>query len=146
MVNKVRNYFRTLTADTFALLVHGTITSASTYVYEVVFFSVHEEKWLAIRILYNLFRYASARVPAKLAYYFERSFLKNSENRFYEAIADWLALSIHQIPLYIISAALFRMNWKTILYICLVYLFDNFIFGWLYGVLLKWMRGKFLMK
>jgi len=96
--------------------------------------------------LYNGIKYLTFFVPARLDDYFKTTFLRTSQNKFYEWIADGLALSIHQVPIYIVSAIIFGINVEKIILISVIYLFDNFLFGGLYGIFLKWMRERFVTK
>lgn len=114
--------------------------------YEIVFFSIAQEKWILVRLFYNGIKYFTFFIPAKLDDYFRTTFLRTSQNKFYEWIADGLALSIHQVPIYIVSAVIFGISIEKITLISLIYLADNFVFGWVYGIVLKWMRERFITK
>ncbi|MEW6616994.1 MAG: hypothetical protein AB1333_01080 [Patescibacteria group bacterium] len=146
MIARIKKKIQTQAANLTALIVQGLFSSASTYVYEVVFFSIAEGKWIWIRLLYNGIKYATFFVPAKLDDYLRSTFLRTSQNKFYEFIADGLALSIHQIPIYVVSSFIFRIDIETIIFVSVIYLVDNFIFGWVYGSILKWMRENFVTK
>jgi len=133
-------------AEFMALIVQGLFSSASTFVYEVALFHIAQNEWGLIRLLYNGIKYLTFFVPARLDDYFKTTFLRTSQNKFYEWIADGLALSIHQVPIYIVSAIIFGINVEKIILISVIYLFDNFLFGGLYGIFLKWMRERFVTK
>lgn len=146
MIARIRKKVQMRFAELVALIVQGLFASASTFVYEVVFFHIAQDEWGFIRLLYNGIKYFTFFIPARLDDYFKTTFLRTSQNRFYEWVADGLALSIHQIPIYIVSAMIFGINAEKIILISVLYLVDNFAFGGLYGILLKWMREKFITK
>ena len=146
MITRARKFLQTFTADTIALLVYGTLVSASSLLFEVFVFKIAIGQFGIIRVFYNLTKYASARIPAKLTDFLIKRIPIASKNRFYEAIVDWIALSIHQIPIYIVWASVFGVSSQKIIIISLIYLFENLIFGWLYGILLKWAEEKFINK
>lgn len=146
MITRIRKKIQMRAAELTALVVQGLFVSASTFVYEVVFFTIAQDTWGYIRLLYNGIKYITFHIPAKLDDYLKTTFLRTSKNRFYEWMADGLALSIHQVPIYIVSAVIFGISVEKIALISLFYLADNFAFGGLYGILLKWMREKFITK
>ncbi len=126
-------------AELTALIVQGLFSSASTYVYEVVFFTIAQEKWILVRLVYNGIKYATFFIPAILDDKFKSTFLR-------KWVADGLALTIHQVPIYIISSLFFGIDAEKIVFISIIYLVDNFSFGWVYGVVLRWAREKFITK
>lgn len=146
MIIRAQKFLQTRAAEFTALVVQGLFASASTFVYEVVFFHVAQDEWGFIRLTYNGIKYLTFFIPPKLDDYFKTTFLRTSQNRFYEWIIDGLALSIHQVPIYIVSAIFFGINAEKVILISVLYLADNFAFGGLYGILLKWMREKFITK
>ena len=146
MIARIRKKIQMRAAEFTALVVQGLFASASTFVYEVVFFHIAQDEWGFIRLFYNVIKYLTFFIPARLDDYFKTTFLRTSQNKFYEWIADGLALSIHQVPIYIASAMIFGIGTEKIILISIIYLVDNFVFGGLYGILLKWMREKFITK
>jgi hypothetical protein len=120
--------------------------SASAFLLEVFIFGVSWEQFGMARIVYNIAKYSSARIPAKITGSLMRKFPRASQNKFYEGLIDCIALSVHQIPIYAVSATIFGIDSKRIFIFCLIYFIENFLFGWVYGILLKWTEEKFIKK
>lgn len=146
MISRMRVFIRTFTADTIALLIYGTFVSASALLLEVFIFVIPWEQFGMMRFVYNLVKYSSASIPAKITELLSKKFPRASGNKFLEALIDWIALSLHQIPIYATIAIAFGINFRTVLLISTIYLVENLLFGWLYGILLKWLREKFKAK
>ncbi len=99
-------------------------------------------QWFGIRILYAALRFAGARLCGKLTDSIRERLLGTSRQRFRKALADAIALSLYQIPLYIVSALVMGARFRQVAITSSIYLVENALLGWLYGVILDWGTGE----
>lgn len=139
----VKRAGRTVSADTVALILFALCAGALTLLYEVVIAGLALGQWAGIRILYNALRFAGARICGKLTDKVRQHLLGTSRSRFRKAIADTIALSLYQLPIYVVSALIMGASIRQIAITSTIYLGDNVLLGWLYGVILDWVRRRF---
>ena len=132
-----------ITTDTIALVIFSICASGGlTVLYELLIIDMTKGQWLVFRVLYNILKFSGAYFCVKITDWMRLRILKTSQNRFHKAIADTISISIYQIPLYIMSGLIMGINIIQLLIVSSIYLVDNMILGWLYGVILDWTRKK----
>ncbi|OGI81335.1 hypothetical protein A3I25_02410 [Candidatus Nomurabacteria bacterium RIFCSPLOWO2_02_FULL_42_17] len=135
---------RMVTTDTIALILFSICTGATTLFYEVVVADINIEQWLGIRLLFGIPRFALARLCGKLTDWIRLQLFGISQNRFQKAIADTTALCLYSIPLYIMSVLIIGISVQQIKIMSIIYFADIIIFGWSYGMILDWIRTRFI--
>lgn len=111
-----------------ATIIYGLITLALTIFYEKYLLGLNWGEWFGARGIYIVFRYSFLFLLDFLIDFFRRYLPK--------ILADGIALSCYQIPLYAFSAFIMGVGQNTILLAALIYLIDNLALGWLYGFIL----------
>jgi len=136
-----------IAADTIAMavysVVNGLIGLFLTHVYEVRWVGLTFNQWLGIRLIFNPLKFGGAYFCGQLTNRFRKRLVGNSKSWFWKAIADSLAISAFQLPLYAVSALVMGVSLVKIAIFIGIYLVDNAIFGWTYGWILDWMRLRF---
>ena len=118
-----------------ATIIYGLITFALTILYEKVIIGLTWLDWLGARGIYIFLRYALLFLLDYLIDYF-RSLMP-------KILADAIALSCYQIPLYCLAAIIMQVPSRSIALTALIYLADNLCFAWLYGYILDKTRKFF---
>ena len=142
-MKKSKKFWQRYQCDIIAMLIFSVFSCFTTLLYEVAAAGISVEQWLGIKIIYIPLRFAGAYILGSLI---DKVRLKLArDNRFiHKALADAISLSIYQIPIYLLSAAVMRVSWQPILITVALYILDNILFGWLYGYLLNQVRKYFL--
>jgi hypothetical protein len=122
----------------FATIIYGIITFSLTILYEKIIVGLNWQEWMGVRMIYIPIRYVFLFILDYLIDYF-RSVLP-------KAFAEAMALSIYQIPIYIGAALIMGVSRSLIITVCLIYIADNLVFGWLYGYILNRTRKFFYNK
>ena len=129
-------------SDTGALVLFGIVMGITTVIYEIWLVSMTTRQWVLIRILYNILRFVGARLCGKITDRTRCYILKGSKSKFKKGLADGIALSFYQMPIYIFSALVAGAGAKQIAIVVSLYVLDNLVSGWLYGLILDWMRAR----
>lgn len=119
-----------------ATIIYGLITFALTIFYEKYLLGLEWGEWFGARGIYLIFRYGFLFILDFLIDFYRRYLPK--------PLADALALSSYQIPLYATAALIVGISYNTVLLAMGIYLADNLLFGWLYGYILDKTRKYFL--
>jgi hypothetical protein len=126
--------------DTVAMVLFSVIGGVLTIGYEVGLLGLTGQQWLAIRLLYNPARFIGARLCGKLTNWIRFHLAAESPNWWQKAVSDTIAVSVYQIPIYVLSALIAQVEPGIIGIAVLMYLLENICIGWLYGVILDWVR------
>lgn len=121
-----------------ATIIYGLITFALTIFYEKYLLGLNWGEWIGARGIYIILRYTLLFILDYLIDFYRRYLPK--------PLADALALSTYQIPIYASAALIVGINHGTILLAGIIYLIDNLALGWLYGYILDQTRKYFLRK
>jgi len=121
-----------------ATIIYGLLTFALTILYEKVMIGLEWDSWFGVRAIYIPIRYLLVFMLDYLIDYFRKILPK--------FIADGIALSLYQIPIYIFVSLVVGLNIKAIILASCIYVVDNFAFGWLYGYVLDRTRKFFLQQ
>jgi len=140
---QVKRVSQTIFADTIALFLFSVCAGIPTLFYEILIAKLTLEQWAGVRIFYNILRFAGAYFCAKLTDKIRRRLPGHSNSRFQKAVADTIALSLYQFPIYIISALIMGAKFRQIAIMSTVRLVDTIMLGWLYGIFLDWARSRF---
>lgn len=125
---------------TVTLALHGIIGGAVVFILEVLVVGINLDDWVGIRLLYNIALFAGGKYCQQLTDYLRLKFRSNSTHPFRRALADTLALASYKIPLFALSAAIFQLEVGKIIGACLLDFVEIAGTGWLYGVILNWVR------
>ena len=138
--------------DTTAFLIFGVATGFVTILYEMVIVGVAFHQWLEVRILYTFMRFLGVYLLGKITDKLRKNLTikKFNKNKLLSFINKWFAdsisLSAYQIPVYILAARICGLSWEIILFASLLYIGDNFLFGWFFGYILDRTRAYFAKK
>lgn len=119
----------------FATIIYGLITFSMTILYEKIIVGLNWQEWVGARVIYISVRYTFIFILDYLIDYFRSLTIK--------FLADALALSLYQIPIYTIAALIMGVPHNLIIIVTLIYIADNLLFGWLYGYILDKTRRFF---
>ncbi len=136
---KKRQFWQRYRNDIVAMLVYNLIAGGLTLIYEVLLAGASTEQWLGVRIIYTIIRFSGAFMLGYLIDWF-RQLLSKRKYLLAKAIADFLALSVYQLPIYCLSAILMGVPIASILISSSLYVADNLLLGWLYGYILDRVR------
>ncbi|MDD2681254.1 MAG: L-alanine exporter AlaE [Patescibacteria group bacterium] len=121
-----------------ATIIYGLITFALTIFYEKYLLGLNWGEWMGTRGIYIVFRYTFLFVLDYLIDFFRQHLPKG--------LADAVALSTYQIPIYATAALIIGLDYQRILLAAAIYLADNLALGWLYGYILDRTRKFFLQQ
>lgn len=146
---KIDSFWSRIKIDLISFSIYGLTTFLITLLYEVLIAGVSTGQFIKVRILYTFLRVIGVYflvniidnlrkkiVLKKLIQGNPSSFLIGLKKRALKGLSDAISLSIYQIPVYILSALIFGVEFKKIMLISLLYILDNFLFGWLFGYIL----------
>lgn len=136
---KKRQFWQRYRNDIVAMLVYNLIAGGLTLIYEVLLAGASTEQWLGVRIIYTIIRFSGAFILGYLIDWF-RQLLSKRKYLLAKATADFLALSVYQLPIYCFSALLVGVPIASILITSGLYVVDNLLLGWLYGYILDKVR------
>jgi len=122
------------------MLIFSCTAGALVIVYEFAL-GLTLAQWGGVKILYNIFRFIGAHYCANLTLWLQKLISGGSNHWFRNAIADALALSVYEIPLYALSAWIMGVDTSVIILLSVIFIFHNIIFGWFYGWLLVRLRA-----
>ncbi len=122
-----------------ASIIYGMITAFLTIFYEIFIADLGFMEYGFTKLIYLPCRYIIFTFVLDYLMDYFRSMMP-------KLIADPIALSIYQIPIYIIAAMIMGVSNHTIALIAAIYIADNFAFGWLYGYILDRTRKFFYNK
>lgn len=137
-VNKAKKLF---TADMLALLVFDITTGIMVVAYEYWFVNFDTEHIVLVRVLY-MSKFIGARICGRWTNMLRKYIAGNSRSLFQKALADTLAVSSYQAPLYILSALIAGMSWGDIRVALFIFGVNALLLGWVYGHVLDYMRRK----
>lgn len=120
--------------DTSALIIYSLPLGYFVFFFERQMLDFTKSQWFWTHIIY-LLHYPAGRLCAKLDDFFSQYFGLE--------IAGALSLCIYSTPIYFAGAAIAGCNLKQILTGSLIQIAANICFGWLYGLILKWVRSLF---
>lgn len=146
------DFWKRTKVDATAFIIFGVITGFVTIIYEVIIAGTTPHQWLEVRIIYTFLRclgvYFLGRITDKLREkIISKRFSKKKSLLFISKwFADGISLSVYQIPIYIISALICGVEIKAIFLASLLYIGDNFLFGWFFGYVLDKTRAYFAEK
>jgi|GEM_PF-1277233 len=144
IIRWLRRRWNRVLADTIAFGLFGfAVGAVTTILYEMVLFGFTFRQWIGIRIFFTILRFVFAFVCGWLTDFLRQHFPGAAHNRFWRAMAEATALTVYQMPLYVVSALIVGVDWHKIAFMSGIYLLENFLFGWLYGLILDWTRKKF---
>jgi len=96
--------------------------------------------WFTLRVLLNVILLAMAHYCARMADAMRPRAPLDMPYSTRMAFTDAIALSLYQIPLYVLLSGLLGGNWDAIGFASLLYLATNCALGWAYGKTLNWTR------
>lgn len=156
---KRTDFWERTKVDTTAFLIFGMITGAVTALYEVVIVGVTAHQWFVVRILYTLIRCLGVYFLGKITDSLRKKIAGEKLRKaisdlclglnpkiilfITKGISDGISLSIYQIPVYVFSAFVCGVEVKAIFLASLLYIGDNFLFGWFFGYILDRTRAHF---
>lgn len=118
-----------------ATIIYSILTFALTIFYEKVLIGLNWGEWIGARGIYIFFRYLLVFILDYLIDYFRA--------RLPKFLAEAVALSVYQIPIYATAALIMGVETRLILLAVLIYIADNLFLGWLYGYILDRTRKFF---
>lgn len=139
---KKRQFWQRYRNDIVAMLAYNVIAGGLTLIYEVLLAGASTEQWLKVRIIYTIIRFSGAFILGYLIDWF-RQLLSKRKYPLAKAVADFLALSVYQLPIYCFSAMLAGVPIASMLITSGLYLADNLLLGWLYGYILDKVRKHY---
>lgn len=128
------------------------------FIYQALFFSVHYLfrkisdffEIITISLFYSTKNRLVLFLSLKLAvisnkFYLLSQFVISDKIIIFivKGISDGISLSLYQIPAYVFSALILGIDYHVVLFLSLIYLFDNMIFGWFFGYILDKTRLYF---
>ena len=142
----MQRFLKRITADTLALAIFSALTGAFGLLFERYVASLSLVQMAGIRLGYNILKYLFAEFCAQIADNLRTRLMGNSKHQFRRALADGLALSGYQLPLYIGCALVAQAETRQMAEMVAFYLANNMAFGWLYGLALNWVRTRFSVR
>lgn len=142
----MQRLLRKITADTLALAVFSLLTGIFGLLFERLVVNLSLVQMAGIRFSYNLLKYLFAEGCAQIADALRAKLMGNSKHPFRRALADGLALSGYQIPIYITCSLVMGAKIGQIAMVSGFYVVNNLALGWLYGILLNWVRARFSVR
>jgi hypothetical protein len=142
----IKRFFRKITADTLALIIFSVATGALGIMFERWVAGLSWVQMGGIRLAYNLLKYALGGICGRIADWLRKLLMGSSKHPFRSALADGLALSVYQIPLYVACALLAQASPKKVAVMVAFYSVNNLVLGWLYGAILNRVRTWFSVR
>lgn len=142
---KTNRFWLRYRSDIVAMVLYNLIAGFLTLVYEIWLGGATGEQWIWVRIIYTAIRLTGAFLLGYLID-FCRRYIWQKRKLIFKALADALALSLYQIPIYIFSAWISGVLWHSILITSSLYIVDNLLLGWLYGYILDKVRKYYHLK
>ena len=142
----MQRLLRKVTADTLALAIFSLLTGIFGLLFERYAVNLTLVQMAGIRFFYNLLKYLFAEGCAQIADALRAKLMGNSKHPFRRALADGLALSGYQIPIYLACCLVAGAKFGQVATVCVFYLFNNLALGWLYGMILNWVRTRFSVR
>lgn len=142
----MRRLLRKITVDTLALIVFSVFTGAFGLLFERYVASLSLVQIAGIRVGYNFLKYTFAEVCAQIADGLRIKLMGNSKHPFRRALADGLALSAYQLPIYLGCALVAQARPKQMAMMSAFYLMNNMALGWIYGIILNGIRAWFSVR
>jgi len=139
----MQRLLRKITADTLALAVFSLLTGIFGLLFERLVVNLSLVQMAGIRFSYNLLKYLFAEGCAQIADALRARLMGNSKHPFRRALADGLALSGYQIPIYIACSLVVGAKIGQIAMVSSFYIINNLALGWLYGIILNWSEPGF---
>jgi len=138
---------RRVAADTLALALFSiTVGLITTFVIERYILGFSLVQWGIIRLVYNPLRFGAARLLGKLTDRMRMRIGGSTPSRLRKAVADSTTLALYQPFVYMVSALLVGANFKQISIAIPIYIVESFVTGWLYGIILDYVRQRFQKK
>lgn len=142
---KLLGLLPTVAADTIALFLYSASGAVLTIVYEVFFLKLSGKQWAGIRVVFNVLRFIGARLCGKITDQVRARLQGDSKHPFRLAIAGAISLSLYQLPVYALSARVCGAEFGQIKKAVVVYFLDNLVFGWMYILILDWVRRRMVV-
>ena len=142
----MQRLLKKITADTLALAIFSFLTGIFGLLFERYVASLSLVQMAGIRLGYNFLKYVFAEVCAQIADSLRKRLMGNSNHPFRRALADGLALSAYQLPIYLGCALVAQAEVRQMATMTAFYLANNMAFGWLYGLILNWTRRWFAVQ
>lgn len=138
----MQRLLRKITADTLALAIFSLITGIIGLLFERLVADLSLAQMAGIRFSYNLLKYVFAEGCAQIADALRLRLMGNFGHPFRRALADGLALSGYQIPIYVACSFVMKADFRQITMVSGFYLANNMALGWLYGLILNLVRAR----
>lgn len=141
-----RQLGRLIVADTIALIIHGGLGFFLVLLTEVWVAGIKFDRVLAVRILYDILVLIGAYFCGRLTDKIRKVLQGTSGHPIRKSIAGGIALSLYKIPIYAVSAFVFRVPWEQIRIAAGLYFLENMATGWLFVIILDKTRRYFSAK
>jgi len=136
----IRWLARRFSVGTTTFVLHGLAGGIIVFLIEVLAVGISFDSWLYIRIAYNIVYFDNSALCIRFTDYLRLKFQGNSIHPFRRVVADTLSLAAYKIPLFASIALLFNLDGEKILWACFFDVGEIILTGWLYGIILDWVR------
>lgn len=140
---KLKRWVGLWIANSGALL-FSSAPSIFTVGLEFAILGLSAKQVLALRIAYNIPKYALSPVSGMITDFLRRKFVTKDSVLVCKVVIDGVALSLYQIPIYIPCALFIGADSLKVALMCLWYFVSSLLFGrFFYGLSLDWIRARF---